>query len=438
MEKAKPRMHYAWLILIGCCFMQAGGLGAVLDAAGVFFVPVCNDLGFTRSELSMYLTFYFIATVFAMPVVGKWITKYNINRLLSIAFALVVLGVALMGLYTQPWQWWISGIIFGLAGSFIFVVPAPILIDNWFAKRKGLALGVAMSFSGIGGAILSPLFTLLIQNVGWRSAYFIAAGAIALLVLPWTMFVFKLRPSDIGLTPYGWTEQHELDERRRVEQQHSLAGVPLKKALKTVPFVCMFLFAGLIAYFAGFNSHLPGYAQSIGYSALIGSSLLTAVMVGNVIEKLVVGWLNDKVGVQFTVNIQLAMVAMGFLGFMFAGNNLVLLYISAFFFGAQNSLVSVSTPLLIRHLFGERDFAPLFTYARIGTGVIGCLGPVTVAAIFDATGSFIPAFGLGIGITLLGFVVVRLAYAFRSKLAWVEAGEEEPDKTERVRAHREA
>lgn len=123
----------------------------------------------------------------------------------------------------------------------------------------------------------------------------------------------------------------------------------------------------------------------IGFSALVGSSLLTAVMVGNVVEKLLVGWLNDRVGVQFTVNIQLAMVALGFAGFMFAGDNLVLLYASAFLFGAQNSLVSVSTPLLVRQLFGERDFPAIFTYARIGTGVIGCLGPVTVAAIFDAT-----------------------------------------------------
>ena len=97
MTAAKPRLHYAWLILIGCCFMQAGGLGAVLDAAGVFFVPVCDDLGFTRSELSLYLTFYFIATVFAMPLVGKWITKYNVNRVLSVSFALVVAAEAAMG-----------------------------------------------------------------------------------------------------------------------------------------------------------------------------------------------------------------------------------------------------------------------------------------------------------------------------------------------------
>ena len=342
--------------------MQAGGLGAVLDAAGVFFVPVCDDLGFTRSELSLYLTFYFIATVFAMPLVGKWITKYNVNRVLSVSFALVVAAGAAMGFYTQPWQWWISGVVFGLAGSFIFVVPAPILIGNWFHAHKGLALGVAMSFSGIGGAALGPVFTLLIQAFGWREAYFIAAGIMALLVLPWTLFVFKLRPEDVGAKPYGWTDE---DERREQQRERAgggaaLPGVPLGKALKTVPFVCMFLFAGLIAYFAGFNSHLPGYAQSIGFSALVGSSLLTAVMVGNVVEKLLVGWLNDRVGVQFTVNIQLAMVACGFVGFMFSGDNLVLLYASAFLFGAQNSLVSVSTPLLIRQLFGERDFPAIF------------------------------------------------------------------------------
>ena len=213
--------------------MQAGGLGAVLDAAGVFFVPVCDDLGFTRSELSLYLTFYFIATVFAMPLVGKWITKYNVNRVLSVSFALVVAAVAAMGFYTQPWQWWISGVVFGLAGSFIFVVPAPILIGNWFHAHKGLALGVAMSFSGIGGAALGPVVTLLIQAFGWREAYFIAAGIMALLVLPWTLFVFKLRPEDVGAKPYGWTDE---DERREQQRERAgggaaLPGVPLGKAL---------------------------------------------------------------------------------------------------------------------------------------------------------------------------------------------------------------
>lgn len=416
----RRRPHYAWLILVGCCFMQAGGFGAVLDACGVFFVPVCEDLGFARSEISLYLTFYFIATIFAMPIVGKWISKYNINRVLSISFILVVAAVAAMGFYSEPWQWWISGIVFGLAGSFIFVVPAPILIDNWFKKHRGLALGIAMSFSGIGGALLSPAFTALIQSLGWREAYVIVAVVIAVLVLPWTLFVFKLHPEDIGKKPYGWTEKLEREERKRIAEKHELLGVPLRKALKTVPFVCMFLFAGLIAYFGGFNAQLPGYAMSIGFDAMVASSLLTAVMLGNVVEKLFIGWLNDKIGVRFTINIQLVMVACGLLGFIVAGNNIVLLYASAFLFGAQNSLVSVSTPLVIREIFGERDFPQIFANARIGTGAIGCLGPVTVAGIYDITGSFVPAFGVGIIVVILSFISVHVAYAFKSKLHWEE------------------
>lgn len=416
----KNRPHYAWLILVGCCFMQAGGLGAVLDACGVFFVPVCEDLGFSRSEISMYLTVYFIATVFAMPIVGRWITKFDINRLLSIAFVMVAAAVAAMAVYTQPWQWWCSGAVFGLAGSFIFVIPAPILIDNWFKKHRGLALGIAMSFSGIGGAALSPVFTMFIQTFGWREAYLIAAVIVAALVLPWTLFVFKLHPEDIGLKPYGWTEELEREEQRRIAAKHELSGVPAKEAMKTVPFVCAFLFAGLIAYFGGFNAQLPGFVQSCGFDAMTASSILTAVMLGNVVEKMAVGWLNDRIGVRHTVNIQIVMVALGLAGFMIAGNNLAMLYASAFLFGAQNSLVSVSTPLVVRDIFGERDFPQIFANARIGTGAIGCFGPMTIAGIYDVTGSFVPAFGVGIAVVIVAFFTVHIAYAFKGKLHWEE------------------
>jgi MFS family permease len=137
-----------------------------------------------------------------------------------------------------------------------------------------------------------------------------------------------------------------------------------------------------------------------------------------VTDKLLMGWLNDKVGVRLTVLIQLVMVILGFLGFIFLSQNPVLLLIAAFFFGVQNSLVSVSTPLLIRQIFGERDFTQIYAYARIGTGLIGCLGPVTVGYLYDWSGSFNPAFGVGIGICLVGLVVVRIAYVTRKKLVW--------------------
>jgi MFS family permease len=419
-KNKKPRLHYAWAIAIGCCFMNAGGLGAVLDAAGVFFVPVCDDLGFLRGDLQLYLTFYFVATIIAMPLVGWILPKYNIRIVLSVAMALTALGVAAMATYTEVWQWYISGAIFGLAGSFIFVVPAPILIINWFKKRTGVVLGVVMMFSGIGGAILAPVFTWLIELFGWRQSYFFAAVIISFLVLPFTLFVFRFRPSDMGLKPYGWTEKDEAAERMRIAAQktHSVSGVPFKRAVRSVGFVCMFLFCGLAAYYAGFNSNLPGFAISIGYTPIFGAGMLSAVMIGNMFDKLVMGYLNDKVGVRLTVFIQLAMIVIGFIGFLSLQTSEVGLLVAAFFFGVQNSLFSISTPLMIRRLFGEKDYARIFTWARIGTGVIGAFGPPTVGYIYDFTGTYNYAFMVGIAVALVAALVMITAELTRKRLAW--------------------
>ena len=97
-DLAKASNRRAIIILIGVCFMQAGGLGAILDAAGVFFVPVCEDLGFARAEIAFYLTCYLLGTIVAMPFVGNWISRMNINRLLTIMFTLVVIAVGMCSL----------------------------------------------------------------------------------------------------------------------------------------------------------------------------------------------------------------------------------------------------------------------------------------------------------------------------------------------------
>jgi cyanate permease len=180
----------------------------------------------------------------------------------------------------------------------------------------------------------------------------------------------------------------------------------------------MFLLCGLVAYFAGFNSSLPRFAISIGYTPMFGAGLLSAVMVGNIFDKLVMGYLNDRVGVRLTVFIQFVMVIVGFVGFLVFQSSEVGLMAAAFFFGVQNSLFTISTPLLIRRIFGERDYTKIFTWARIGTGVIGAFGPPTVGYIFDYSGSFNMAFVIGIIVALLAASVVVIAELRRKHLVW--------------------
>ena len=60
MSEKSQGVHYAWWVMIGCFFLQAGALGAIMNAGGIFIVPVCNELGFDRGALALYLTFYFM------------------------------------------------------------------------------------------------------------------------------------------------------------------------------------------------------------------------------------------------------------------------------------------------------------------------------------------------------------------------------------------
>ena len=300
MEEKKQGIHYAWKIMIGCCFLQAGALGAIMNSGGVFFVPICEDLGFDRGAIALYLTFYFIATTFTYPLVARFLPRWDFRKFLTGCFLILAAVEAAMGFFTELWQWYVGGIILGIAGALVFVVASTVLIENWFVEKRGTALGIAMCGSGIGGVIFPILGNFLIETIGWRMAYPAIAVIICVLVLPWTIFVFRLHPSDLGLEPYGADKAKEIEEAASNEK-----GMPAKRAICTLAFVCIFLYAGIEALFSGYNNHLPGFAESIGYSAAFGASILSLAQLGYTVATLVMGWVTDKIGVAASTYITL-------------------------------------------------------------------------------------------------------------------------------------
>ncbi|NTW29246.1 MAG: MFS transporter [Coriobacteriia bacterium] len=390
-----------------------------MDSAGVFFVPVCTALGFTRAELSTYLTAYFIGTTLAMPFVGKYLTKLNLRLIMSICAVLVAGAIALMGTYTQVWQWQLSGLVLGLAGSCIFILPAASMICNWFSKKRGIAYGVVTSFSGIGAAVFAPLLNYYISAFGWRIAYGIAGLICIACILPWTLFVFRLRPEDMGMKPYGY---EETSEDSGSVQRH---GISFARAWKSVSFIALFVFGGVVAAYHGINPHLPGFAQSIGYSAATGALLISAISIGSIADRLLMGVLNDRWGVQKTTLLQLVVVSMGLLGFMsliifripISSAQYVIL-VAALFFGVHDSLMSVSIPLLIRQIFGSKDYTAIHANIRVGVGLFGAGAPVAVGYLYDTTGGFVGAFAGLIAVSILGALLIVIAYIGRRLLTF--------------------
>lgn len=413
-------IHRAWIMLIGCSILTAGTLGAIFGACGVFYVPICDDLGFARNEIASWQQAHFLSMSISMPIAGKIIERFDIRVVMSVSAIACAVAAALMGTYTEIWQWVCSGVVYGTLGTCLMQLPQATILGNWFFRKTGLALGLSTAVGSIGSASFAIVFTNIIASAGWRTAYLIQGIIVLAASLPFTLFVLRLRPSDVGALPYGFDEGQFAVRQAEKEKAAALPkrGVPLKKGLPSVTFICIFLFAGIAALVgSGFDAHLPGYAESIGYSAMFGALLVSALQMGSFCEKLVMGHLNDRFGIENTVYIEFAVVVIGMLGLVFARSEWALVA-AAFLFGVQDSFTSISLPLLLRRFFGDAHFAQYYAWARMGSGIFGSFGSRLVGLSYDVARSFAPAFLVATGLCVVGALLVTIARATRGRLKW--------------------
>ena len=386
-------------------------MGLVLNCGSLFYVFICEDMGFLRADISTYMTGYFLGTTIATPIAGFLLSKLDIRKVMAAAICILSASVAAMSAYTEIWQWQISGFLVGSAGSCIFVLPSASMVGNWFVKRRGTVYGIVMACSSISAAIFAPILNRIIAESGWRTGYLFVGIAAFIVILPCCL-LFRYRPSDIGCKPYGGDG---LDEELTDKQK---SGVRTKVAVASVSFWCLFMFAGIASFnHGGVEQHIPGYMVQIGLGTAFGATVVSAQSAGSVADKFIMGWLNDKIGVQRTTIVELIVIMLGLAGFIFAREP-ILLVASAVAFGVQDSLMSVSLPLLIREIFGNKYYTQIHGLIRAGVGTLGTFSGVFVGWVYDTTGTFEPAFAILIALFAVDIVCVLAAYIFGKKLVW--------------------
>ena len=159
----EKKLHRAWWMLVGCILLQAGGTGTLSNCNAIFFSSISAELGVSNGVMSLFVTIRTIFTALAVGGVTMLYKKVNLRVLLT---GLSLLGCgcfAIQGLFGEIWQWYLMAIPFGVACGGLVTVPATIVINNWFHKRVGLVLGIALCSSGIAGAVIAPLCSAMMS-----------------------------------------------------------------------------------------------------------------------------------------------------------------------------------------------------------------------------------------------------------------------------------
>ncbi|MDN4470536.1 nitrate/nitrite transporter [Gordonibacter sp. RACS_AR68] len=402
----------AMLVFVGCCVMQACGLGTVLNSSSAFFAIVPAAVGVDMGVFAMWITCYGIAALFGTFFAGILIPKFGAKTVISFDVVVTALCVVAFTFADASWTWQFMaiGAVMGLTGGMYFLYATPLLMGAWFGKKVlGRYLGIAQLMSGVGGALFPLVFTSLSTVMGWQSAYYLNA-ILLLCILFFSLTVFCEDPAKIGLHAFG-AEEDEMGESK------SLPGVPLKFALPTLAFVLLFLGCMLSAFPGSFNSFVQANAvEVLGPEALIFSStLMIALQVGYIIASLVGGILVDKIGVRWLTVILYAILIVCYVSFSMASTELALM-VTAFFFGMNNAIVTISVPMLAREHFGMKAYDKILSYCMMGVGLCGSMGAPVIGIIFDMTKTYSGSFLVGAVIAVVAIAIILLSFVPAKKV----------------------
>ncbi|KAL1931420.1 hypothetical protein VTP01DRAFT_9562 [Rhizomucor pusillus] len=241
-----------------------------------------NVFGNGYSNVALQLSFVgTICLIFSncMGPFAQILQSYIGTRgVLFIGTIFIALGLIIAGFAHEIWHLYLTqGLMFGVGVSFMYVTIMSVA-PTYFTRKRGMALGIISSGSGIGGLIIPFIMTPINRSLGAGWTYRILGFICLACDLVATALVKERIP-------------------RKRKQHKKLSDIIKFEVLKDVNFGiwCAGAALQLMAYFQPFF-FLPSYATWIGLSDSQGSSLVAVASAMNFLGRILCGLVADRIG----------------------------------------------------------------------------------------------------------------------------------------------
>jgi MFS family permease len=269
-------------------------------------VPLQQEFGWSTTVLSAAVSINLVLFGLTAPFAAALMERFGIRAVTATALVMIGAGSALTVLVSQSWQILLTwGLLIGLGTGSMALVFAATIANTWFARSRGLVIGILTAGSAAGQLVFLPFIAMLAQEPGWRQAsLLIAAGALA--VVPLVLKFLKNSPADVGALPYGETAPEEGGAESAAAApaadsgRSSNAAVRALQVLKRASKVRTFwaLVAGFAICGATTNgligTHFIPSAHDHGMPETTAAGLLAVVGIFDILGTIASGWLTDR------------------------------------------------------------------------------------------------------------------------------------------------
>jgi OFA family oxalate/formate antiporter-like MFS transporter len=375
-------------------------------------VPLVERFDWTTAEAALPFTIFFLVFALVMVPAGRLQDTIGPQKTCLLGAVFILLGfggAALVGRFSYPWWLFLTyGFTGGIGAGTIYACVAP-PVRKWFPDRPAFAISCAVMGVGLAGTVVAPLKAEHLLPI-----YGIEGTLLLIAVIGFVMCLVAaglLRNPAESVPRAGKTKQ----------AQKRQAATPLEAKpsdlLRNPLFWVMWLAFGVVIAGGMLCAALiPPFARLImGLSATEAAAAVAIFSGFNGFGRPFAGYLSDKFGTVMVMTVSFLIQAVTLLLFNVIAVNLVTLYIAAALVGWGLAVVLATFPALTAAAFGTKHLG--VNYGLVFTGLaFGAFMPAAGAAIYDATGSFTPAF-LSAGVLAAVGVVLCLILKLKYRMA---------------------
>jgi MFS family permease len=395
----KKKVFYGWWIVVGGFILNFIGIGIGINAIGVFFKPVVESLSFSRGDFSLYFTIAALSMTFTAPVVGKLMEKFDVRLIMGFSTMLLAVSFALYSQCTTLLHFYLLSILVGIGHGRSHIIPVSTMISNWFKEKRGLAMGIVFSGTGLGGLLFNPLSNWLILEYGWRQTYILLGIIIGIACIPTAVFLMRISPEQVGLNPDG------IERKDAPEEKAISVGLTLGEFIKTGAFwflAFMVLFINMLNM--GIQQHLIPYLTDLKHSSTFAANIMGLYLGMTVVGKLTLGQISDTRGLAKSLILFLAILVIGIL-MLFDARLALFAILFAVIYGIGNAVQTVLPPLMTSECSGLKHFALIYGIISIFSTLGSAVGMPLSGYLYDWQGNYDFAFVLYIALAIIAAVL---------------------------------
>ena len=408
-----PRsIFYGWYLVGISSFMLMLMSTTVFQGVGTFFVALERTFGWNRTTLSGAFALSRVEGALLGPLEGLLVDRLGTRRMVIIGYLVMGFGFIFYSQIQSVWQFYVAYLAISLGSGIGGWIAFVTLINNWFSRRRALAMSIAVSGVQLGG-FLVPMLAWGIENHDFRMTALAIGIVLIVVAIPASSFV-RNRPEDMGELPDG-------EPLRRVsaatgdsgtspqpEADDAIEMTP-REALKTLAFwvIAVARLASVVSIVT-LSVHLVPKLTDSGISLITANFVVTLYTFVAFISGFVAGYLADrtsKIGVLFVCMLMQALA----MAILTVTDGLPMAMVFAVLWGAGFGGRVPLLTAIIGDFFGRRNFGSILGLNMVPSNIAMIFAPLFAGFMFDLQQSYFIPFATFTVMGFIGAFVILLA-----------------------------